>query len=357
MEMLSPSLRRIVFAFLFLSLFLRADQITLKNGDRLTGSIVKSDEKELILKTEFAGEVKIQWAAITGLTADQPVTVTLKDGQTIVGSIAQEQEKLRVTNQQTGQAEVVQANITAIRNKDEQARYEIEMERLRNPRLLDLWQGYLDTGIAMARGNANTSTYNLNANANRISPRDKIGMTFTSIYATNRTSGNSLTTANAVRGGVQYDLNLSKRAYGFGFVNLEFDEFQKLDLRFASGGGLGYRVIMNERTTFNTFGGGNLNKEFFSTGLRRSTGEVLLGEEFTHKFNSITSLTQKFVIFPNISESGAYRMNFDIGAVTALRKWLSWQISLSDRFLSNPVPGAKKNDVLATTGVRLTFAR
>ncbi|MBN8733731.1 MAG: DUF481 domain-containing protein [Acidobacteria bacterium] len=352
-----PSLRRLLYSFFLLSLFLHADQITLKNGDRLTGSIVKSDEKELILKTEFAGEVKILWSAITGLTAEQPVTVTLKDGQTIVGAIAQEQEKLRITNQQTGQAEVVQANITAIRNKDEQARYEIEMERLRNPRLLDLWQGYFDTGVALARGNANTSTYNLNANANRISPRDKIGMTFTTIYATNRTSGNSLTTANAVRGGVQYDLNLSKRAYGFGFVNLEFDEFQKLDLRFVTGGGMGYRVIMNERTTLNTMGGGNLNKEFFSTGLRRSSAEVLLGEELTHKFNNTTSLTQKFVVFPNMSESGAYRMNFDIGAVTALRKWLSWQISLSDRFLSNPVPGAKKNDVLATTGIRLTFAR
>ena len=183
-----PPLRRLILFFLC-SLFLHADQITLKNGDRLTGAIIKSDEKELILKTEFAGEVKIQWSAITGLTASQPVTVTLKDGQTIVGSIAQEQEKLRVSNQQTGQVEVTQANITAIRNKDEQARYEIELERLRNPRLLDLWQGYLDTGIAMTRGNANTSTYNLNANARRVSPRDTIGMTFTSIYATNRTSG------------------------------------------------------------------------------------------------------------------------------------------------------------------------
>lgn len=336
---------------------LRADLITLKNGDRLSGSIIRSDEKELVLKTEFAGEVKIQWSAVTGLTADQPVTVVLKGGQTLVGEITPDNRKLRVNTGATGNVDVEQASITAIRSKEEQARYEMEMERLRDPRLLDLWQGYLDTGIAMARGNANTSTYNINAVANRITPRDKIGMTFTTIYATNRTQGVEQTTANAVRGGVQYDLSLSKRAYGFGFTTLEFDEFQKLDLRFVGGGGLGYRVIMNERTTFNTFGGGNLNKEFFSTGDRRSSGEMLLGEEFTHKFNSITSLSQKFTIFPNMSETGAYRMNFDIGAVTALRKWLSWQISVSDRFLSNPVRGAKKNDVLATTGIRLTFAR
>ena len=334
-----------------------ADQITLSNGDRLTGTVLKSDGKELVLKTDYAGEVKIKWESITAMTASEPVSVELKDGQTVVGSVTQEADSFRVTTRETGPVTFTKEAVKAIRNKEEQAKHEAELERYRNPRVLDLWAGYFDTGVALARGNANTSTWNMAAIANRVTPRDKIGLTFTQIYATNRTSGVGQTTANAVRGGIQYDLNLSKRAYGFGFTNLEFDEFQRLDLRFLGGGGLGYRWIMGERTTFATFGGGNLNKEFFSDNTRRSSGEILLGEEFTKKVNSITSISQKFVLFPNISSSGAYRMNFDFGAVTSLRKWLAWQITLSDRFLSNPVPGAKKNDVLATTGIRLTFAR
>lgn len=47
----------------------RADEVTLKNGDRLTGTIIKSDAKTLDIKTEFAGVVTIQWSAIT---SDQP---------------------------------------------------------------------------------------------------------------------------------------------------------------------------------------------------------------------------------------------------------------------------------------------
>jgi hypothetical protein len=35
-----------------------ADQITLSNGDRLTGTVLKSDGKELVLKTDYAGEIK-----------------------------------------------------------------------------------------------------------------------------------------------------------------------------------------------------------------------------------------------------------------------------------------------------------
>lgn len=34
-----------------------ADEVTLKNGDRLTGTIVSSDTKTLVIKTEAAGVV------------------------------------------------------------------------------------------------------------------------------------------------------------------------------------------------------------------------------------------------------------------------------------------------------------
>jgi hypothetical protein len=43
---------------------LLADQVVLKNGDRLTGTIVKSDGKTLLIKTEFTGDITVQWPAI-----------------------------------------------------------------------------------------------------------------------------------------------------------------------------------------------------------------------------------------------------------------------------------------------------
>ena len=52
------------FLFLLMTMVLLcpalfADQVSLKNGDRLTGTIVKSDAKTLVLKTEAAGDVTI----------------------------------------------------------------------------------------------------------------------------------------------------------------------------------------------------------------------------------------------------------------------------------------------------------
>jgi hypothetical protein len=62
-----------------------ADQVTLSNGDRLSGTILKSDDKALVLNTEFAGEVTVKWPAITEISSAQPLHVALKSGQTLVG--------------------------------------------------------------------------------------------------------------------------------------------------------------------------------------------------------------------------------------------------------------------------------
>jgi hypothetical protein len=40
-----------------------------------------------------------------------------------------------------------------------------------------------------------------------------------------------------------------------------------------------------------------------------------------------------------------------------LTKWLNWNLSFIDRYLSNPVSGRKNNDLLYTTGIGFTFAR
>ena len=60
----------IVSAFLcFCAASALGDQVTLKNGDRLTGTIVKSDDKmeTLLVKTEFAGDVKVKWDAVASI--------------------------------------------------------------------------------------------------------------------------------------------------------------------------------------------------------------------------------------------------------------------------------------------------
>ena len=120
---------------------------------------------------------------------------------------------------------------------------------------------------------------------------------------------------------------------------------------------MGWHALKTERTTFDIIGGGALNRENYSTGLNRTSGEVLIGEELTHKLSKRSSFKERAVLLPNMSETGEYRFNFDASVVTLLNSWLGWTLTFSDRYVSNPVFGTKSNDVLLSTGLRLTFGR
>jgi putative salt-induced outer membrane protein YdiY len=336
---------------------LLADQITLKNGDRLTGTIMKSDEKGLTIKAEYGGAITVPFDAVTSIVSSQQLFLSLKDGQGLVGSVSTDGDKLTVQTKDTGQVTAAKTEVKTIRSPEEEKVYETELERYRNPRLRDLWAGFIDTGLSSASGNAQTTSFNLTMNAARSTSRDKISTYFTSIYAHSTVAGKGLLTAEATRGGLNYDLNVGPKTFAFGLVNLEEDKFQKLDLRFVGGGGFGYHLLKNETTTFDLSAGGSVNREFYSTGLNRTSGEALLGEELTKKFHKSTTIHEKLVLYPNVSDVGQFRLMFDAGSVTALNKWLGFQVSVSDRYITNPLPGTKTNDLLLTTGLRITFAK
>ncbi len=86
-----------VLSFLTMSLAAFADQVVLTNGDRLTGTITKSDSKTLIIKSEFAGEVSIKWSAVKEIHSTEPLHVDLKSGQKIVGPVTTSDDSLAVT--------------------------------------------------------------------------------------------------------------------------------------------------------------------------------------------------------------------------------------------------------------------
>ena len=341
------------FSLVWLAALAFAGQVTMKNGDRLSGAVVKSDGKSLVLKSDLAGLVTIPWDAITEITSTDPINVELKDGQLVVGTLTTSGGKFQIVTRDTGTVSAARESVAAIRSKEEQAEY----DRVRNPRITDLWAGFLDLGYATTRGNTDTSSFTLSSNATRNTTRDKIEARFTMVQSSSNASGNNLTTANAKRGAISYNLNITDGLFAFGMVNLESDQFQDLNLRFNPAGGLGYHLIKTKRTQLDAELGASEDKEYFSTGLDRSFTEVLAGEELAYKLNSSTSVHQQLTFFPNVSDSGNYRMNFDITAVTAIRKWFGWQFTVSDRYLSNPIAGRKTNDLLLSTGLRLTFAK
>ena len=329
-----------------------ADEVVMKNGDRVTGAIVKQDGKTITVKTDNFGVVTALWDKVASLKSDQPVHVVLKDGKTLVGTVAPSDGKVEIANKDT-KVDGSLGEVAAIRDAGEQKAY----ERLLSPGLLDLWAGGGSVGFAGTAGNAKTSTFTAAFGVARVTNTDKISLDFNLIKASALINGQNASTAKAVRGGIGYDRNVGPRLFVNVFNDYEYDKFQNLDLRFVIGGGFGFHAVKNKRSVLNVLGGADYNHSSFSTPLIRNAAEAFWGDEYALKLRGASSLTQSFRMFNNLSDTGAYRVNFDIGVATKIKKWLSWNLALSDHYLSNPVPGRKPTDWLYTTGLGITIAR
>ena len=146
---------------------------------------------------------------------------------------------------------------------------------------------------------------------------------------------------------------------------------QFLDLRAAYSGGFGYHAVKSDATTLNFLGGINYTHETYSNGpfvtgsttVYQSYGKtnrfaaLNLGEELNHKLGKSTVITQNLYFYPDLQDTSQYRGIFNLGTVTKISKWLGWQNQFGDVYVSNPPTGAKKNDLVLTTGLNFSFTR
>jgi ribosomal protein S1 len=64
---------------------LLADEVRMRNGDRITGKIVKMENRVLLFKMSYAGDVSIKWEDVEAVKADSPVQVVLGDKASVRG--------------------------------------------------------------------------------------------------------------------------------------------------------------------------------------------------------------------------------------------------------------------------------
>jgi putative salt-induced outer membrane protein len=353
----------LLFAILTIASNARADTIILDNGDRLTGTIVKSDGKELVLMADKAGSVAdktgsitVPWSAVRQITSTAPLYVVTSQGTTVGGAVTTEGSDVVVTPSGGPPQRIPLANVTALRSQSEETAY----ERSLHPGVLESWQIDSSLGFALARGNSKTTNLAVGFNAVRATMHDKLTAYMDSIYASSGlvvapgvTAG---VTANDIRGGAMYQHDVSARAFVYGSGDFEYNELQFLDLRSIWGAGAGYHVIKRMDTTLDLFAGANYTKESYSTGIRRNLAALTIGDLFRHQIGKNTSINETLVVYPELSHLGEYRLALDISLATKINTWLGWQSTLSDRYISDPIPATVNNDFIFSTGFNFTFS-
>jgi len=214
------------------------------------------------------------------------------------------------------------------------------------------WRGALGASYTSASGNNESVNASLIADAVRQTGRDKFSAALRSVYGRREANGVRELTASLFRAGARYDLDFDDLRYGFVGLDSEKDKLADLEWRHSPSIGAGLHVRRTGTFTFDVFGGYSYNHEALYSGGTRSFDEGLLGEETTHKFTEAASFRQRLSVYPNLTESGEYRVVFDAGFLAPLVDRWNLTLNYSLRYQSNPPPGILERDTLLFAGLQ-----
>jgi putative salt-induced outer membrane protein YdiY len=214
------------------------------------------------------------------------------------------------------------------------------------------WRGSVGASVSSSSGNNEALSANLSADAVRQRAGDKLVANVLSLYSRSETNGVEELTASRFLAKTRYDLDFSDLTYGFVGYDLEKDKLADLKWRHSPSIGAGLHVRKTETFTFDVFAGFSHSREELYTGVKRNFNEGLIGEETTHQLSEDTSFRQRFVIYPNLTDSGEYRAVFDAGLLAPLVGRWNLTLNYSARYQSNPPLGVQKSDTLLFTGLQ-----
>lgn len=348
---MSRPTRWLVSPLLILSLISSAfaDEVMLKNGDRVSGKIVSQTDEGVVIETAYAGKITIITSHIEKIASE---------------AIAAERLPA------TAAVESPESQPAAVRSASDRTAVKASPAKLAPPPppaprlfggarywgLTDGWEGNASIGFSYTSGNSRQSTATTGIRAVKTGGDDKLTVYTRSLWNSNRNSGQHITTQNAIWGGLRYDRNVNDRLFAFGSFDFERDRPKRLNFRSVLGGGLGHHTFKNETTELELIVGAAWNRTW-QMGPNTDTPEALTGNTLKHKFHDRLKLHQTFSFFQNFTDRNEFRFIFDTTITADITKRIGWQFTIGDRFNNDPLRNAKKNDFLFTTGLRWNFGR
>jgi putative salt-induced outer membrane protein YdiY len=319
-----------------------ADEVLLKNGERVIGTIEMLDGGKLTIKSDSFGTVKIDFDKVKTFSTSKAVPVHFKDG-TVVSQQVQTGDEGTVRIEKTGVLEpqtLPMSDITKI-----------------NPPPVK-WTGDLTAGLAITRGNSETQSFNTELNAIRRSDDDRItfGAGYRSAKQTDQDTGDEETTERYLFGKLQYDYFFTKKFYGYANARAEKDALADLALRFVAGAGVGYQWAESETFNLSTEGGLSWFTESYTDETPREDHISLrLAYHIDGKVNDAVKLFHDLEWYPSTEDAQDHFITAQWGIRSALTKALFAELKVVWNWDSTPASGSERQDVRYLMSAGLTF--
>lgn len=350
------------FAFivvLFAAASARADVVAFKNGDRLSGTWVQAEPKDLIFNSDALGRVTIPLSKIESFSSGNPAVALLKQGGAVQGLIFLLPTGVWELAVENGLKTIKPGEILTI--LPEKTYRHIGGER--PPSLWVNWKGMANAGYSIERGDTDAGTVSTSFNAERLQPeipgvpvrwRTHYNLDMLFAHARTASSGAEIS-SNTLTSAIRQDYLFDDNNFVYGLAQLDHIQPQALDLRQSYGGGFGKDVRHTSRMTLSLLGGLTYVDEDFKGAPRRQNLEGFTGERLKMALSRRVSLVNTIDLYPSITSAGLFRGDASSTLSVRLNSRLTMNTSLQDFYLGQPPTGSRPNNFTATTGVGIIF--
>jgi putative salt-induced outer membrane protein YdiY len=306
-----------------------ADTVVLRNGDLITGTITGVEAGRLLVRTDYAGELKIELRAIGTFTSADEVTTILRNETRLFGRISGDSETVQILPAGGGLTRTIAIpELIGI----EQGRMAEQALRL---------SGRINVGASSSSGNTDVTRLNVDTEliARRRANRFTLGARGT--YASDQgrqTESNAIAT-------FKYDRFVTPRLYGYGSTTFEYDPFQDIRLRSTYGAGSGYQVIESQRTNLTVEAGLDYVYTDYYDAANQDFPAARLGLRFDHwLIDSRMQFFHKSEAYGSLDQIQQSFVRTQTGLRFPLRDSFLAQAQLNYDWDGNPQPGRQAVD-------------
>ena len=319
----------------------RTDVVTIANGDRITGEVIRLERGRLEFKTNDAGTLYLEWDKLLSLVTGRLVEVITTDGRTFLGTVGRAADRSIEVIGALQTESLAMSDVT-----------EISTIGRSFWRKLD---GSIDVGFNFTRS-SEVSQLNLNWDLVYRRPGFQARLNTSLTQTTQRSEGEQSDERGSVE--ASYLRYRWPRWFVGGAARFETNESLGLVLRSQIAGVIGPRLVNSNRAQLTVGAGLALNKEQgVDVEPTQNLEALLLFRHSFYTYDSPTTNTDLSVqYYPSLSNAGRHRLQLDASAKREFFKDLFLTVSgfytLDTR---PPNPEAEKYDLGLMVSVGWTY--
>ncbi len=322
-----------------------ADAVYTVDGSKLVGRIEQMYKGKMTIDTKVAGKLVIDMSQIVAIEADQSITVEFESGNRLVGTIVVSPDQESATmHTALGDLPVEAKNMVSAWPEGKEspvlAEVKAEAEKVRLASI-PKWTATLEGGGSRTDGNTDTLEGRGRLDVVRKTSEDLLNFYLAGKYS----ESDKLRISNEYYGGIKYENNITDRRFWYARIELEFDEFEDLDLRTTAAAGGGYYWMKDVPQTLKTLVGFGLRNESYNNGQTTSSAVIDFVVDYRQDLDDWAQFTHITRYSPDFQDTGDYRLDFDTALVFPLKKE-EWKLKLGMRneYNSRPQPGLERLD-------------